>query len=42
MQMAVVAATMPSLILMSRTRACPFLRVGGALFALVASVGWMG
>jgi hypothetical protein len=41
MQMAVVAATMPSFILMSRTRAYPLLRVGGALFAVLASVGWI-
>ncbi len=41
MQMAVVALTLPSLILMSRTRAYPWLRVGGALFAGVASVGWI-
>jgi hypothetical protein len=41
MQLAVVAATLPSLILMSRTRAYPWLRVCGALFAGVASVGWI-
>ena len=41
MQMSVVALTLPSLILMSRTRAYPWLRVGGALFAGVASVGWI-
>ena len=41
MQLAVVAATLPSLILMSRTRAYPWLRVGGALFAGAASVGWI-
>jgi hypothetical protein len=41
MQLAVVAATLPSLILMSRTRAYPWLRIGGALFAGVASVGWI-
>jgi hypothetical protein len=41
MQIAVVAATMPSLILMSRTRAYPWLRVGGALFAGAASIGWI-
>src|SRR5206468_3636291 len=33
MQLVVVAVTMPSLVLMSRTRAYPFLRIGGALFA---------
>jgi HupE / UreJ protein len=41
MQLIVVAVTMPSLILMSRTRAYPFLRIGGALFAGFASVGWI-
>ena len=41
MQLIVVAATMPSLVLLSRTRAYPFLRVGGALFAGFASVGWI-
>ena len=41
MQLVVVAATMPSLVLMSRTRAYPFLRIGGALFAGFASVGWI-
>jgi hypothetical protein len=41
MQMVVVAATMPSLLLMSRTRAYPFLRIGGALFAVFASMGWI-
>jgi len=41
MQLAVVAATLPSLIVMSRTRAYSFVRVGGAAFAGVASVGWI-
>jgi hypothetical protein len=41
MQLMVVAVTMPSLVLMSRTRAYPFVRVGGALFAGFASVGWI-
>ncbi len=41
MQMMVVAAILPSLILMSRTRAYPILRMGGAVFAGAASVGWM-
>jgi hypothetical protein len=41
MQMIVVAVTMPSLLLMSRTRAYPSLRIGGALFAGLASVGWI-
>ncbi len=41
MQLAVVAATLPSLLLMSRTRAYPWLRVCGALFAGLASVGWI-
>jgi hypothetical protein len=37
----VVAAIMPSLVLMSRTRAYPFLRIGGALFAGFASLCWI-
>jgi hypothetical protein len=41
MQMAVVAATLPSLILMSRTRAYPWLRHCGAVFAGIASIGWI-
>jgi HupE / UreJ protein len=41
MQLIVVAATLPSLILLSRTRAYTVLRVGGALFAGFASVGWI-
>lgn len=42
MQLIVVAATMPSLVLLSRTRAYPLLRIGGALFAGLASLGWIG
>jgi len=41
MQLVVVAATMPSLLLMSRTRAYPLLRIGGAIFAGCASVSWI-
>jgi hypothetical protein len=41
MQLIVVAATMPSLVLLSRTRAYSFVRVGGALFAGIASIGWL-
>jgi len=41
MQMAVVAATLPSLLLLSRTRAYPVLRIAGALFAAAASAGWI-
>jgi HupE / UreJ protein len=41
MQLLVVVATLPSLLLMSRTRAYPFLRIGGALFAGIASLGWI-
>ena len=40
MQLLVVAAIMPSLVLLSRTRAYPSLRIGGALFAGFAAVGW--
>jgi HupE / UreJ protein len=41
MQMAVVVAILPSLLLMSRTRAYPFLRTVGAFCAGVASMGWI-
>ena len=41
MQLIVVAATMPSLVLLSRTRAYSVVRIGGALFAGLASVGWI-
>ena len=41
MQLLVVAAAMPSLLLISRTRAYSFLRIGAALFAMFASVGWI-
>jgi hypothetical protein len=41
MQLVVVAATMPSLILLSRSRAYSVIRIGGALFAGLASVGWI-
>lgn len=41
MQLVVVAATMPSLIFLSRTRAYSVSRIGGALFAGFASVGWI-
>lgn len=41
MQLIVVAATMPSLVLLSRTRAYPVLRIGGGLFAGLASTGWI-
>jgi len=37
----VVSAAMPSLVLLSRTRAYSLLRIGGALFALLASAGWI-
>jgi hypothetical protein len=39
MQMLIVVIILPSLMLMSRTRAYPFLRIGGEVFALAASVG---
>ncbi|HEX4773275.1 MAG TPA: HupE/UreJ family protein [Bryobacteraceae bacterium] len=41
MQLVVVAAILPSLMLLSRTRAYPVLRIGGALFAGVAASGWI-
>jgi hypothetical protein len=42
MQLIVVSTILPSLILLSRTRAYPFLRIGGAVFAGSASLGWIG
>jgi hypothetical protein len=41
MQMLVVTAILPSLMLMSGTRVYPVFRIGGAIFAGFASVGWM-
>jgi len=41
MQLVVVAAIMPSLLLLSRTGAYPVLRNGGAVFAGLASAGWI-
>lgn len=41
MQLAVVAATMPWLLLLGTTRAYPVVRVAGAGFAAVAALGWM-
>lgn len=42
MQLIVVAAVMPSLILLSRTRLYGTVRVTGALFAATAAAGWIG
>jgi HupE / UreJ protein len=41
MQMLVVALILPSLMLLSRTRAYPVFRIGGAVFAGAASLGWI-
>ncbi len=41
MQLIVVCAAMPSLVLLSRTPAYSFVRIGGALFAMAASAGWI-
>jgi hypothetical protein len=41
MQLAVIVAALPSIILLSRTVTYKFVRVGGALFATVVSVGWI-
>jgi HupE / UreJ protein len=41
MQMIVVAVTLPSLMLMSRTRVYSTVRIGGAVFAGIASMGWI-
>jgi hypothetical protein len=41
MQLAVVAAVIPSLLLLARTKWYPPLRIGGAVFGAVASLGWV-
>jgi hypothetical protein len=41
MQLIVVAAAIPSFVLLSRTSAYSPFRIGGALFALFASTGWI-
>ena len=41
MQLVVVAAILPSLILLSRTGAYAPFRIGGALFAVLAAAGWI-
>jgi hypothetical protein len=41
MQLAVVAAILPSLLLLSRTRAYPVFRIAGSLVAAVAAAGWI-
>lgn len=41
MQLAVVAAVIPSLILLSRTPFYPIARIAGASFGAVASLGWV-
>ena len=41
MQMIVVVLVLPSLLLMSRTRAYSILRIGGAAFACAASSAWI-
>lgn len=41
LQLIVVAATMPSFVLLSRTPAYPLFRIGGALCAALVSSGWI-
>jgi len=41
MQFVVVAAVLPALILLSRTRLYPSIRIAGALFAGAAAAGWI-
>jgi hypothetical protein len=41
MQLAVVVAILPLLLLLSRTRAYSLLRIGAALLAAVVSIGWI-
>lgn len=40
-QLFLVALTLPSLLVLAATRAQPFLRVGGAVLAVVAALGWV-
>lgn len=40
-QLLVIAATLPSLLLLSRTRAYRLLRIGGGLFAGLAALAWI-
>lgn len=40
-QLIVIAATLPSLLMLSRTRAYGLLRIGGALFAGLAALAWI-
>jgi hypothetical protein len=41
MQITVVAVTLPSLLLLSRTHAYALFRIGGASFAAIAALGWI-
>jgi hypothetical protein len=41
MQLIVVAAMLPSMMLLSRTRSYSVLRIGGASFAIVSSLSWI-
>ena len=41
MQLVVIAIVLPSLLSMSRTKAYPILRIGGALVAGLASIAWI-
>jgi hypothetical protein len=42
MQLIVIAATLPTLLLLARTRAHTAVRVGGAAFAAACAAGWLG
>ena len=41
MQLLVVVATVPSVVLLSRTPAYSYLRIVGGVFAAIASFGWL-
>jgi hypothetical protein len=41
MQMLLVAIILPSLVLMSRTKTYPMIRIGGEVFAGAALIGWI-
>jgi HupE / UreJ protein len=42
MQLAVVAAAVPWLVLLARTHLYPAFRTGGSVFGAVAAMGWLG
>ena len=41
MQLIIILLTMPSLVILARTKTYPLVRIGGGLLALVAAAGWL-